>query len=595
MKFRFPTSLFVVVVVAAAASTEFTVQARRNTSGSGRSIQPSHSRTTRRTSGRGARKPVVQNRSRRPHNVDDYDDEPIEEFGFGGFHEDDGYDEEGGVYDIEDEIGDDEYDFENLPSRRGEKRTDAYARSRNRPSSRGSSNTRTRQEPSSRSSSATSRSGSRRTSGSRSSGRIVTYGNRRGNNRAPQPSAFTRGLSALRDSIPDASSIKDSAFNSISAAKETTSKMSSNLYREIKGLTSSELEQVMLKATQPNDSPVKGKHVERLVGVTYQISGRYDIYDAVLRKLWSKMVEKDWRTTVKALYILHRFSADGAPDHQAALKARLRELRRTRDPKRKEKYFNSKQLLAGDGTPANMAYHAFLGRYAHYVLLRAQCFGGMFSEIANDPKNVRPKAASKVKQSRQQPKCITSTCLKSEHLEAAQMLLKAGLACSLKDEEECENTAIALERVVSDLIGLTCAVATALNNAFDKYDSDVDLDRNLVQKWCQFYGEELLPHTKKMVKSTSPTLDAYGLYLPSRMSVSVPQDLLQKGLKGSVEETKQEVGSEAEYVDDQEFNSDKFEQEIDPTADMLEDEKEANSNAYDEYEYDEYEYDDEEL
>jgi hypothetical protein len=106
----------------------------------------------------------------------------------------------------------------------------------------------------------------------------------------------------------------------------------------------------MLKATQPNDLPVKGKHVERLVGVTYQISGRYDIYDAVLRKLWSKMVEKDWRTTIKALYILHRFSADGAPDHQAALKARLRELRRTRDPKRKEKYFNSKQLLAGDST-----------------------------------------------------------------------------------------------------------------------------------------------------------------------------------------------------------------------------------------------------
>lgn len=180
---------------------------------------------------------------------------------------------------------------------------------------------------------------------------VVPYGSgasaRRG---APQPGAFVRGLSALRESIPDPSAIKDTALQSLSAARETTSKLSSNLYREIKGLTSSELEQVMLKATQPNDLPVKGKHVERLVGVTYQISGRYDIYDAVLRKLWSKMVEKDWRTTIKALYILHRFSADGAPDHQAALKARLRELRRTRDPKRKEKYFNSKQLLAGDST-----------------------------------------------------------------------------------------------------------------------------------------------------------------------------------------------------------------------------------------------------
>jgi len=30
------------------------------------------------------------------------------------------------------------------------------------------------------------------------------------------------------------------------------------------------------------------------------------------------------------------------------LKARLRELRRTKDPKRKDKYFNNKQMLAGD-------------------------------------------------------------------------------------------------------------------------------------------------------------------------------------------------------------------------------------------------------
>lgn len=184
----------------------------------------------------------------------------------------------------------------------------------------------------------------------RSSGRrgpdrrsVIPYG-------PPAPSTFSRGLTALRDVIPDPAAVRDATAKTISAARDTSSKISSTIYREVKGLTSSELEQVMLKATRPDDTPVKGKHVERLVGVTYQISARYDIYDAVLRKLWGKMAEKDWRTTVKALYILHRFSADGAPEHQAALKARLRELRRTRDPKRKDKYFNSKQLLAGDTT-----------------------------------------------------------------------------------------------------------------------------------------------------------------------------------------------------------------------------------------------------
>jgi hypothetical protein len=195
--------------------------------------------------------------------------------------------------------------------------------------------------------------------------------------------AFTRGLVALKEYMPDPSTVKDSALKAVSAATETTSSLSKGFYREIKGLTSSELEQVMLKATRPDDSPVKSKHVERLVGVTYQISARYDIYDAVLRKLWKKMVEADWRTKIKALYILHRFSADGSVEHGPALKvglclflypfslslflltiyknpallgfrfppfykARLRELRRTRDPKKKEKFFNSKQLLSGD-------------------------------------------------------------------------------------------------------------------------------------------------------------------------------------------------------------------------------------------------------
>lgn len=141
--------------------------------------------------------------------------------------------------------------------------------------------------------------------------------------RQQQPSTFTRGLSAFRNSMPDPATVREAAVNSLNAARETTTSLSSNLYREVKGLTSSELEQVMLKATRPDDTAVKGKHAERLVGVTYQISARYDIYDAVLRKLWSKMAEKDWRTTIKALYIMHRFAADGAPEHAPALKVRF--------------------------------------------------------------------------------------------------------------------------------------------------------------------------------------------------------------------------------------------------------------------------------
>jgi len=61
--------------------------------------------------------------------------------------------------------------------------------------------------------------------------------------------------------------------------------MSTKYVREFKGAMSSELEQVLLKATRPDDTHVKPKHIDRLVGVTYQISPQFDLYDPILRKV----------------------------------------------------------------------------------------------------------------------------------------------------------------------------------------------------------------------------------------------------------------------------------------------------------------------
>jgi ANTH domain len=426
-------------------------------------------------------------------------------------------------------------------------------------------------------------------------GTVVPYGQQP---RSAYAGAFTRGLSLIRESMPDPAAVREAALQSIQAARETTSNLSTNLYRDIKGLTSSELEQVMLKATRPDDSGVKGKHVERLVGVTYQISARYDIYDAVLRKLWSKMAERDWRTTIKALYILHRFSADGSPDHAPALKARLRELRRTRDPKRKDKYFNSKQLLAGDVTPENKAYRAFLARYSSYVLLRAQCFGGLFDEISQEKVDKKKPP--------QQQKPVTATNLRPEHLDAAVLLLKAGVACQLREGEECEHTAIAVERVVADLMGLCSAVATALNKSLKPLPDLRGADPSVLRKWCEFY-KELVPQTKVMIKKSTPKLDAYGLFLPSRMGTSVAPDLLQKGLdlKDEKEDDDNENAEpESETApkdgdaqkDEDDDNDEEEEDEEEPPADKKTDDKkdkeaiEEEDDLEDEYEYEEEEY-----
>ena len=133
------------------------------------------------------------------------------------------------------------------------------------------------------------------------------------------------------------------------------------------------------------------------------------------------------------------------------------------------------------------------------------------------------------------------------------MVLKAGIACQLKDGEDCENTALAVERVASDLIALTNSVATALNRALKKgttaatgkttedddgkkHGGGTD-DAALLQKWCEFYRDELLPQTRSMVKKTSSKLDAYGLFLPSRMGTTVSPDVLQKGLNAVTTKT----------------------------------------------------------
>jgi hypothetical protein len=409
-------------------------------------------------------------------------------------------------------------------------------------------------------------------------GAVVPYG------RGPsQPAAFTRGIAAFRNSLPDPEKFKSAALTSIKAARETTSSLSTHLYRDIKGLTSSELEQVMLKSTRPDDTPVKGKHVERLVAVTYQINSRFDLYDSVLRKLWSKMTENDWRTTLKALYILHRYSSDGAPAHATSLKAKLRELRRTQDPKRKDKYFNTKQLLAGDTDAKNTKFRAFLSRYMHYVMMRAQCFSGMFEEIGSLPKVDGKKKLIKP---------MTATCLRSEHLNAAEILLKNALACQLKDGEDCENTAIAVERVASDLIGLTSATAMALNRAL-KEDDLKGSDPALLKKWCLFYKDELVPQTRAMVKRTSPKLDAYGLFLPSRMGASVARDLLEKGLSLP---DKAAPDAAASHVDDDANGVADREKDEAPASKTAATETDEDDGAVDDVaELDgEYEYDDEE-
>jgi hypothetical protein len=222
----------------------------------------------------------------------------------------------------------------------------------------------------------------------------------------------------------------------------------------------------------------------------------------------------------------------------------------------------------------------------------------MFDEIAAPPSTDKKKKAA--------PKPITSTSLRSDHLDAAKLLLKTGVACVLKNGEANENTALAVERVASDLLGLTTAVATALNRAL-KNDADLKgADPVLIKQWCEFYSEVLLPQTRAMVKQTTPKLDAFGLFLPSRMGASVSPDLLQKGMKLDETDDSAEVEEDEEKKDvsteeEKEATTDNAEEEVAATEDAppaddeeeIEEEDDVDDDV-EEFDEEQYEYDEDE-
>merc|ERR1712157_476601 len=153
----------------------------------------------------------------------------------------------------------------------------------------------------------------------------------------------------------------------------------------------------------------------------------------------------------------------------------------------------------------------------------------------------------------------------------------------------------ALERVAMDLMGLTSSVASALNTCLKK--NDTNENKMLIKKWCEFYSMNLRPQTKAFVKKASVSLDKYGLFLPSRMSVSVSQELLNKGLQFSedddddeddeVKEVKKD-NVKSQSSEDDEKDSVEEEEEEEEEEEIAADEEQDEEDDDDEYEDEEY-------
>src|SRR5690606_36211059 len=105
-----------------------------------------------------------------------------------------------------------------------------------------------------------------------------------------------------------------------------------------------------------------------------------DPYRITLHKLWTKMCEKDWRTTVKALYLLHRIVKDLQPEDSAVIMHRIKKMSREVNTKHAPMhYFNLNQLtnLDANGEP----YLEFIEAYSIFLFKRATTFTSKFGEL----------------------------------------------------------------------------------------------------------------------------------------------------------------------------------------------------------------------
>ena len=140
-----------------------------------------------------------------------------------------------------------------------------------------------------------------------------------------------------------------------------------------------------------------------------------DPYHMTLHKLWTKLCEKDYRTVVKSLFILHCISRDSSTEACDKFAMAIKDMAKVRNPKTPDhKYFDSRKIRALD--EPSEAYEGFVSAYSAYVMNRAKVSSGRFNDLKEIGKETNPKVAL-------------------ARLKKAQKTITMGLKCFLPDQD----------------------------------------------------------------------------------------------------------------------------------------------------------------
>mmetsp|Transcript_21590 Transcript_21590/g.21731 ORF Transcript_21590/g.21731 Transcript_21590/m.21731 type:complete len:493 (-) Transcript_21590:143-1621(-) len=180
-----------------------------------------------------------------------------------------------------------------------------------------------------------------------------------------------------------------------------------DVYRRAKVLRSSAFEGMLLRATWPGDDPIPQDLLDEIIKYSIpafkygRTSQEDDPYHMTVHKLWTKMCERDWRTVVKSLFILHSISRESSEEVCERFAVTIKDMSRERNPKKPhQRYFDTRQVSDIDET--GTAYTQFLLNYATLVFYRTRIFSGRFEEINSLSESSSQKAAvAKLKKAQQ--------------------------------------------------------------------------------------------------------------------------------------------------------------------------------------------------
>ncbi|CAM9105357.1 unnamed protein product, partial [Pylaiella littoralis] len=423
-----------------------------------------------------------------------------------GGYDNDGYSSDGGVggdsWD-EDDGHDDTPPTPKSRTNRGAGGTSAPPSRRPRPSAwTGDGGSSGRRRPSGRSVPPRGRSGARERS------EVARY-DQRGRRRAAPPS--TRGF-AVRMPAVSGAALASALRRQIGTAKEAVGQAGSlaastskKLKREVKLAVSGSWESALLKATWPDDLPPDETLVLSMVDAVQAFKKDRDVtknsaeHRVLLRKLWAKMSEPDWRTVSKAVYLFHCILRDLSTEHHAVLKIFLGKMSREWDKKTGSRYFNL-DVLCGVNEEGE-AFRSFVDRYGTYVFKRAEGFNARFQELDS------------MREEEGWEHVVTT-------LAKAQKAIDLGVSCQPEPEEETELTVLCLRNTATDVHQLWrrfhSALAWVLEEA-DDGDLFEDVDSALVaeclDEFKNFYTSRY-DEVSTFLLDAEELLGIYGLRVP---------------------------------------------------------------------------------